>query len=529
MGKEKVVNYYNDRFLGSLSEDDCDKLEILLQLDKDNGCVTDLLHVIRNMSESDAIDFIESIDNFGGTFREYNKGIGTLRNEQTIGVALMYWAKDCILGDSVGMGKTVEVAGLCNLLKADYERQGKKFRYLLLTEKNLSDQVRTEMVRFTGDYVTLIPSGEQRMIERFVNSNPFQDELEYSVVGTHALLTTSGFIGWLEQCRTQGEGFPFDLIIIDESSPLGGKKGNEIVKGYKAIEKYFSRHVFLNATPFETKLEIFYNQLSLLDKNMLPTLTNFKKEYCIMDYRGMYPKPTGKYKNQGNFKRLIGYRYFARTRRDKGAVMEDCAGGVILSPLSQIQKEWLQKTQLHRVVYDCPSHLDPTIEFNSENVPKLGSLSNLLKDECSDAETILLFVYFKEAQACLSKWLTDKGYSNKVLNGDTSDEDRASIIKGFKNKEYRVLITNVQKGLNFGDCNYCIFYSFDPNPSMMIQFEGRTTRSFDIIGKNVYILCSLGKEYKQLNDVVRERAQATSDLTNTDLSVVMSILLRLKQ
>lgn len=525
MAGAKVINYCNDRYLGSLSEDDCDKLELLLDLDADNGCVTDLLHVIYNMSDSDVTDFIESMDNFGGTFKEYNKSIGTLRNEQTIGVALMYWAKDCILGDSVGMGKTVEVAGLCNLLKLEYAQKGKKFRYLLLTEKNLSDQVRTEMVKFTGDYVTLIPSGEKKVIEKFVNNNPFQYDLEYSVVGTHALLTTSGFIGWLEQCRTQGKGFPFDMIIVDESSPLGGKKSNDIVVGYKAVEKYFSRHIFLNATPFETKLEIFYNQLSLLDKKMLPTIANFKKEYCIMDYRGMYPKPTGKYKNQAQFKKLIGYRYFARTRRDKGAVMENCNGAVILSPLSQVQKDWLKKTQLNRVVYDCPSHLDSSIEFNSENVPKLGSLNKLLENECADADSILLFVYFKEAQACLSKWLSQKGYSNRVLNGDTNNEDRATIIKGFKNKEYRVLITNVQKGLNFGDCNYCIFYSYDPNPSKMIQFEGRTTRSFDIIGKNVYILCSQGQEYKQLNDVVRERAKATSDLTNTDLSVVMNILL----
>ena len=87
------------------------------------------------------------------------------------------------------------------------------------------------------------------------------------------------------------------------------------------------------------------------------------------------------------------------------------------------------------------------------------------------------------------------------------------------------MITNVQKGLNFGSCNYCIFYSFDPNPSKMIQFEGRTTRDFDIMGKNVYILCSLGQEKKALLDVVKVRAKATADMTNVDLSVIMSILL----
>ena len=59
----------------------------------------------------------------------------------------------------------------------------------------------------------------------------------------------------------------------------------------------------------------------------------------------------------------------------------------------------------------------------------------------------------------------------------------------------------------------------------MIQFEGRTTRSFDIIGKTVYVLCSLGREKKALDDVVKQRAKATADMTNTDLSVIMDLLL----
>ena len=71
----------------------------------------------------------------------------------------------------------------------------------------------------------------------------------------------------------------------------------------------------------------------------------------------------------------------------------------------------------------------------------------------------------------------------------------------------------------------CIFYSFNPNPSKMIQFEGRTTRDFDIIGKNVYILCSKGLEKRTLETVVKQRAKSTADLTNTDISVVLSVLL----
>ena len=48
---------------------------------------------------------------------------------------------------------------------------------------------------------------------------------------------------------------------------------------------------------------------------------------------------------------------------------------------------------------------------------------------------------------------------------------------------------------------------------------------FDIIGKNIFILCSEGKEYNNLVNLVRQRAKATSDFTNVDLSLVMKILL----
>ena len=59
----------------------------------------------------------------------------------------------------------------------------------------------------------------------------------------------------------------------------------------------------------------------------------------------------------------------------------------------------------------------------------------------------------------------------------------------------------------------------------MIQFEGRITRSFDITGKNIYILCSEGEEYKILTNVLKERTKATADFTNTDMSVIVKILL----
>ena len=524
MAQARTIEFYKDRYKGGLTEPICDKIEQLLEMDKNKQCLADLRHIVYNMANSEVDMLIEAGD-LGLEIPSFELIRGTLRDEQTIGVGLLYLAGNAILGDSVGLGKTVETAGLINFLKEQYKAKNETFRYLVLTEKNLSVQVRKELVKFTGEYVELVTSGEDKVMKKFLKTHDIDTDLKYNIVGTHSLLTTPSFISWVEQCRTQGMGFPFDLLVIDESSCLGNTK-TQIVTGFKAIAKYCKRIVFLNATPFETKLDIFYTQLSLLDNKLLPTKEAFKKEYCEIDYTGMFPRPTGKYKNQENFKYKVGYRYFARTRREKGAKMEDCEGRLVISPLSEIQKEWLKKTQLNRMVYDCPTALDPSIDFNEINVPKLQSLLNLFETDCASMISILIFVHYKEAQFLLSTWLTNKGYSNRVLNGDTNSEDRQDIIKGFQDKSYRILLTNVQRGLNFGDCNCCIFYSYDPNPSKMIQFEGRTTRSFDIIGKHAYVLCSEGKERKRLDDVVSQRAKATTEMSSTDLSVIMDILLR---
>lgn len=522
----KVVKFYKERYQGCLSDSDCDTLEYIILKDKENGWMTDFTHLIYALNDDVVKEIAQIKDaNIDALLPDYEKPIGTLKEYQTMGVGFLYFAKTAILGDSVGLGKTVETAGLIRLLEIQKEKtpNAKPFRYLVLTEKNLVHQVRSEMIKFTGDYADIVTSGDEKAIKRFIERHPFNEELSTSICGTHALLTTPAFLSWVEQCRTQGKGFPFDLLVIDESSCLGNTK-TQIVAGYKALAKYFERIVFLNATPFETKLDIFYTQLSLLDPTLLPTKTDFTKEYCIIDYSGMFPRPTGKYKNTDVFRKRIGYKYFARTRKEKGGTMENCQGNIIYSPLSDIQKEWMQKTQMYRMVYDCPTALDPNIPFNETTVPKLKSLLDLLNNQCADFDTILFFVYYKEAQDLLSQWFKARGISNRVLNGDTETEERTQIIKDFQEQSFRVLITNVQRGLNFKDCPCCIFYSYDPNPSKMIQFEGRITRSLDIEGKSIYLLCSEGKEAKRLRDVITDRTKSTMETSSTDFSVILDLL-----
>ena len=523
MGTSNLM-YYNGRYKGDLSDNCCSMLESMLQLKSNGGDIPEFHHLIYNLDDNDVDRLIEDFKLNSKITIDIERPLGNLRNYQTIAIGFLYYAESCILGDSVGMGKTVEVSGLLNLLDTESKKKfGKPCHYLFCTEKKLVTQVHKELIKFTGKYVYPIFDATQAKVKKFQSEFPASETLPYNIVASHNIIKNNEFIVWLSQYMSAHKESPFDVIIIDESSVLGGSK-SKIHDAFKTLRKYFKRVYFLNATPMETGLKVLYNQLNLLDNKYMPTIQNFQKQFVVMDYTGFYPRETNKYKNVDEFRELVGYKYFANTRKDNGAVMEGCTGGVIVSGLTVRQKSLMKESQLKQMIVDCPSYIDDGIPFDAYNVPKLGALKRLFEQECKEYKSIIVFVHFREAQRAIEEWCNTNGYTNRVLNGDTTFNDTEEIVDGFKNEKFRVLITNVQKGLNFNGCNCCIFYSIISNPSKMVQFEGRMTRGFDIHDKAVYMIVSEGDELKTVTTTVKDRVEAMETVTNTDYSIVLRIL-----
>ena len=520
MGKRKEILYYNNRLCGKyLSSEDCDRLEALMRLDAAKGSVADLEDIICDLPPS----VVEVIKGFGS-----NDGVdlsqypGKLEKHQTIGVAYMYFAKRLVLGDSVGIGKTVEVCGLCNLLERLYEKKGREFRFLYLTEKTLVPQAQSEIIKFTGNFVYAL-YGEKAKVNEFIDEN--YASLNYSVVGTHSLINSVPFQEYMRGFIADTGTIPFDLLVIDESGDILSNSSTATYKNAMFFGSFFERIVLLNATSFEKELRAFYSQLNFVDDSFLPTKTAFQKEYEVYNYFTPYPTFSGKYKNADKFRDLVSYRYLARTRKSSGAIMEDCTAEVVVVPLSREQKWLLGRTSMPQMVYDCPSYFSMGVETNESTTPKVKALIRLITEDLRDVRSILVYSRYKESQKCIDGILYDLGIKSAIMNGDSPQEVREAIIDKFKLGDIRVLITNVQKGLNFGNCNHCIFYTYDPNPNKMVQFEGRMTRSFNIVGKHVYLLLSEGKELSTFNSIIADRARASDVFAGSDFSCVLSLLL----
>ena len=529
MAKKQVL-YENNRLKGKLLDSKtCGILENLIKVSESKGYIDDLKKIIYDIPPSSIEMIKESKSN---ALVELEKG--NLSNHQTIGVAYMYFAKRLVLGDSVGMGKTVETAGLCNLLESEYEKRGEEFRFLFLTEKTSVAEIRDKFIQFTGNYVDAV-YGEKRFIQKFVKEN--SENINYSVVGSHSLITSVDFQQYLIDYNSDFGCCPFDLLVIDESGDILKNSKTQTYKSAEILRDRFERIILLNATPFESNLLQFYNQIHFIDKSFLPTKTDFSNEYEVKAFNPMrgYSEATGKYKNAEKFRSLVAYRYFARTRKSTGAIMEDCSADVIISDLSSVQKKLLKSVSMPAMVYDCPSYFNSAgynIETNPETTPKLKDLINLVTLDLKDEGAILVYTIYKETQMAIYKYLSVLGISVAVMNGDTSLKERNDYINKFVLGDIKVLVTNVQKGLDFNNCNHCIFYDYDPSSSKMVQFEGRMEREHNIVGKHIYILVSRGSELKKFKTVLADKAKASDMFAGSDFSCIMELLLddeRLKQ
>lgn len=518
MARSKEVKFYKGKhYQGNLTDDEA---EMLLALKNEYESVSSLSHCITDVPSHIIIDMKESaeayekangsLEGYTHDYKQYFK-VGTLRDAQTIGVAFMYYARSALMGDEVGLGKTVQVAGLCNVLGKEYANNGKKFRYCFLTEKTSSGQIRDKMMQFTGEFVGLVPDGGQKSVEKYIERNGAHEH--YSIVGTHALLSNPDFI---VHCAKH----PFDLLIVDESRILK-KASSTVYKNTKQLFKLHDRKILLNATPLEMNLREFYNQMDLLDPTYMPTVGEFSSRH-EKKTKGFYGYKVSGFKNEKDFRDGVSLRYISRTRAGLGAVYEDNTYRTILVPQSEEQLALMKKTSLKQMVVDFPTGVDRNVPFNKFTTPKLAALLDVLFDEVQVGRVqALVYCHFKEAQYAIADVLREEGYTVVVLNGESSGKERDSAVYDYNAGMYDVMVTNVLRGIDVNSSDTAIMYSIDHNPQNMRQFEGRMTREFDIEGKSLFLLVAMGHEKKFVETELKIRVEAGHAFTTMGRSLVL--------
>ncbi len=119
-------------------------------------------------------------------------------------------------------------------------------------------------------------------------------------------------------------------------------------------------------------------------------------------------------------------------------------------------------------------------------------------------ERLVIFSYFKKTLDYLSRRLSGCGYSNTIISGSYSPEERDERIARFRNGEVRILLSSEvgSEGLDFQFCHILVNYDLPWNPMVVEQRIGRVDRYGQAAKKvQIYNLSSPGT----IEDVILTR------------------------
>lgn len=510
-------NIYKGMYCGNLNESLADTI---LRI-RDTSVVPNLKNMIFDFgpelimrSISSGISIRSIIKQEGIDYRNY---IGELRDYQTVGLAFMYLSSRSIIGDGVGLGKTVEIAGLLNYLKMTKQLG----RFLIAVDASALGQIQYELMRFTGLLVVALPSEANKLKSylKKINWNNVD-----GIVIKHSCLKSDFFSRWLAlNIREDNTCRIFDTFILDESSII--KNRNTKTFQYSENICNLARRVhFMNATTFETSIMDIYNQIDMMYNILLPSKSRIQNLYCNYSVSQYWKKVNGVakqsfsynlagYKNQEDFKQKLRLVYFGRSKKDVGIDIPHVHLVYEVEP-SLKQSLALSKGYRYMEVLNCPS-LIPEIDIPTdiENVPKIERLINLIEHDFKDSR-IMVYCFHTEAQRVIAEECIKLGRNPVILNGKTKEEEKYVIQSDFNSGKYDVIITNVKKSLNLHSADVCIFYSVDTNPSKMFQIAGRIDRNVNTDLKTyVLLIYNHTAEYSFFMDVVKNRAKDSRDLT----------------
>ncbi|MCS7026013.1 MAG: SNF2-related protein [Bryobacteraceae bacterium] len=111
---------------------------------------------------------------------------------------------------------------------------------------------------------------------------------------------------------------------------------------------------------------------------------------------------------------------------------------------------------------------------------KFSVLEQCLRElqENQPGERIVIFSYFKKTLEYLSRRLTALGYSNTIISGSFTPEERDSKLTHFRDGDYQILLSTEvgSEGLDLQFCHILFNYDLPWNPMVVEQRIGRLDR-----------------------------------------------------
>lgn len=171
--------------------------------------------------------------------------------------------------------------------------------------------------------------------------------------------------------------------------------------------------------------------------------------------------------------------------------------------LNEIINRYVDK-KARRVNIDSKEAVNKGIEHQfvaGDDNSKLDTLAYFLKTK--GKERGIIFTKTKNAARTLSKQLAAKNYEVGLLEGDMLQKDRDKVMRAFKNKNLRLLVSTdvAARGIDVANLAFVVHYQLPDQTEYYTHRSGRTARA----GKSGLSLALVNQyELKKLRQLERE-------------------------
>lgn len=147
--------------------------------------------------------------------------------------------------------------------------------------------------------------------------------------------------------------------------------------------------------------------------------------------------------------------------------------------LSEIINKYVSKSAI-RVSVDKQDQVNPSIDHQfvaGDDNSKLDTLTYFLKSRKNDRG--ILFTKTKAAARTLAKQLIAKNYDVGLLEGDMLQKDRDKVMRAFKNRNLRLLVSTdvAARGIDVANLAFVVHYQLPDQTDYYTHRSGRTGRA----------------------------------------------------
>ncbi len=400
-----------------------------------------------------------------------------------------------ILGDEVGLGKTIEA---CLVLK-EYLLRGLVKSVLILCSPSLVSQWHSELSSKFG--------------LEFACSGPLEQPLRIAS------------LSWA-RLPAQRQAFlnhPFDLVVVDEAHVLR-KRTSSAWKLVQEIPRKFL--LLLTATPLQNDLEELYNLITLLRPGQLGTPAEFRRIFVD-------PKDKRKPRNVAGLRELMSDVMVRNTRSSVQVplpprrartlrVQPEAKEQALLQQVQELIFHAFKSNQLSRKSIQTlqleagssPAALAGTLEKlgHTQLARQAASLQLGAKAEATAqlvkriAEPILIFSRYRATLDGLEKLLRAQGTRVFLFHGGLSPSEREKQLEQFRVQGGALLLSEVgSEGKNLQFCRHLLNFDLPLNPLRIEQRVGRIHRLGQTRPIEIINLCLAGSVEDHLLRILDEK------------------------